>query len=83
MTLMSNGAELAMGYHTANNVMISLLITTPEAVLQTDSIFRSTEVANINQQYIGIIILEIVVLSVFAWKYKWKDWEGKLFGKIA
>ena len=82
MTLMSNGAELAMGYHTANNVMISLLITTPEAVLQTDSIFRSTEVANINQQYIGIIILEIVIISLFAWKYKWTDWKGKLFGKI-
>ena len=82
MTLMSNGAELAMGYHTANNVMISLLVTSPEAVLQTDSIFRSTEVANVNQQYIAIIILEIVIISLFAWKYKWTDWKGKLFGKI-
>ena len=82
MTLMNDGTELAMGYHAANNIMISLIMTSPEAVLQTDSIFRTTQVANVDQQMYSLIIFEVIVLAVFAWKYKWKNWGQKLLGPI-
>lgn len=82
MTLMNDGTELAMGYHSANNIMICLLVTSPEAVLQTHSIFRTSEVANIGQQYVSIIVIETIVLLIFAWKYKWTNWYEKLLGPI-
>lgn len=82
MTLMHDGAEVAMGYHAANNISIALLVTSPEAVLQTNSIFRTTEVQNLNEQYIALFVSQAIILAIFAWKYKWKNWDKKLFGKL-
>ncbi|MEO6305507.1 MAG: type II CAAX endopeptidase family protein, partial [Bacteroidia bacterium] len=39
ITLLDEGLELALGVHFANNLFSSLLITTPNGVLQTDAIF--------------------------------------------
>lgn len=82
MTLMHDGAEVAMGYHAANNISIALLVTSPEAVLQTNSIFRTTEVQNLNEQYIALFVSQAIILAIFAWKYKWKNWGKKLFGPL-
>ena len=82
MTLMDEGTELAMGAHAANNICISLLVTTPEAVLQTDSLLKTMEPANINEQYISLFLMEGIVLIVMAWKYNWSGWEQKLLGSI-
>lgn len=82
MTLMDNGTELAMGYHVANNVMISLLLTTPESVLQTNSILKTSEIQNISQQYVSVIVSSVILIVFLAWKYKWNNWGQKLFGHI-
>lgn len=82
MTLMHDGAEVAMGYHAANNIAISLLVTSPEAVLQTNSILKTNEVQDLNEQYIALFVSQAIILAIFAWKYKWKNWGGKLLGPL-
>ncbi|MBX2845259.1 MAG: CPBP family intramembrane metalloprotease [Saprospiraceae bacterium] len=82
MVLMDNGLELAMGYHIANNFAIALFITSPESALQTDSVFRSNEVADPQSSAIQLLVMGSILLAIFAWKYKWKDWGHRLAGHI-
>ena len=82
MTLMNNGTELAMGFHSANNIMIALLVTHPEAVLQTDSILKATTTMKVDQQLLPLLISQTVVIAIFAWKYKWNNWKENLLGRI-
>jgi len=83
MVLMNDGLELAMGYHIANNFWIALLMTSPESVLQTESLFYAEEVQDFSGQILPLLVFNILVLAVFAWRYNWKEnWKEKLFGAI-
>ncbi len=82
LTLMSDGLELSMGLHIANNLFLVLLITSPESALQTDSIYRLKEVQEIRGQIGGVIFMNIITLLIFAWQFKWTNWSKKLFGSI-
>ena len=84
MTLMDDGLELAIGSHAANNLVIILLATSSWTVVETESIFRDlTDPEMITPAYLIVpLIIFPIILYVFARKYSWKDWNGKLASRI-
>lgn len=84
MTLMDDGLELAIGSHAANNLVIILLATSSWTVVETESIFRDlTDPEMITPAYLLVpLIIFPIILYVFARKYSWKNWYGKLVSRI-
>ncbi|MBQ4819486.1 CPBP family intramembrane glutamic endopeptidase [Aquimarina sp. MMG016] len=83
MTLMDDGMELALGFHAANNMIAAMLVTTDWSAFQTNAIFLDTsEPSGGIDIVLPVIILYPVYLLIFAKKYKWTNWKGKLFGKV-
>lgn len=83
MTLMDDGAELALGFHAANNLTAALLITSDWSVLQTPAILKEITKPSAGLDILlPILIIYPVLLFIFAKKYKWYGWKEKLTGKI-
>ena len=83
MTLMDEGLELAIGFHAANNLFIVLLLTSSWTVFETESILRDiSDPALTTLNFIIPLIIYPILLYVFARKYSWKDWYGKLVSRI-
>ena len=83
MTLMDEGLELAIGFHAANNLFIVLLLTSSWTVFETESILRDiSDPALTPLNFIIPLIIYPILLYVFARKYSWKDWYGKLVSRI-
>jgi len=83
MTLMDDGLELAIGFHAANNLFIVLLLTSSWTVFETESILRDiSDPALTTLNFIIPLIIYPILLYVFARKYSWKDWYGKLVSRI-
>ena len=85
MTLMDDGLELALGFHAANNLFTALLVTADWTALQTDSILRDiSDPSKITFAEIAVPILVLypLILLILSRKYKWANWQDKLFGKV-
>ena len=83
MTLMDECLELAIGFHAANNLFIVLLLTSSWTVFETESILRDiSDPALTSLNFIIPLIIYPILLYVFARKYSWKDWYGKLVSRI-
>ena len=85
MTLMDEGMELALGWHAANNMVAALLVTADWTALQTHSMLK--DISNPESMPLGEVLIPVLVffpaiLLIFAKKYEWTDWRGKLLGKI-
>ena len=81
ITLMDEGTELAIGFHAANNILASLLITTDYTVFQTHSIFKDISEPSINfEVFFPVLVLFPILLFYFSKKYKWNHWKEKLIG---
>lgn len=74
LTLLDEGAELAMGIHFANNFFSSLLICSKNSVLQTDSIFY-TSVENPGAELISWAIMAFICFFIFYKTYKLNRWK--------
>jgi membrane protease YdiL (CAAX protease family) len=74
ITLLDEGMELSLGIHCANNLISSLLITSPNGVLQTDSIFES-KTEDPAEEFILWIIMAIITFTIFWLKYRWKNFN--------
>jgi len=84
MTLMDEGMELALGFHAGNNLVAALLVTADWTVFQTNSVLKdiSDPSAGIDI-LLPVLVMYPIFLGIMAWRYKWKDWGEKLFGKVA
>ena len=71
MSIMDDGIELAMGVHVVNNLFSAVFVTFKGTALQTYALFEITEV-NPTKEIIPLIISGIILLAIFAYKYKWK-----------
>ena len=74
LTLLDEGAELAMGIHCANNLVSSLLITSKNSVLQTDAIFYTTT-ENPGGEFMMWIIMASICFFILYKKYKLSNWK--------
>lgn len=74
LTLLDEGAELAMGIHCANNLMSSLLVCSKNSVLQTDSIFYTTQ-ENPGGEFLTWIVMASICFFILYKKYKLSNWQ--------
>lgn len=83
ITLMDEGMELALGFHAGNNMVAALLVTADWTVFQTNSIFKDISEPSAGFDVIApVLIVYPIFLAIMAWRYKWKNWGDKLFGRI-
>ncbi|MCB0452785.1 MAG: CPBP family intramembrane metalloprotease [Aequorivita sp.] len=83
MTLMDEGIELALGFHAGNNLIAALLVTADWTVFKTNSVLKDISEPSAGFDVIApVLILYPIFLLIMAWRYKWTDWGGKLFGKV-
>jgi len=83
MTLMDEGMELALGFHAGNNLITALLVTADWTVFKTNSILKDISEPSAGFDVIApVLILYPIFLLIMAWRYKWRDWGGKLMGKV-
>ncbi|WP_396209593.1 lysostaphin resistance A-like protein [Flavobacterium sp.] len=81
ITLMDEGTELALGFHAANNIVASLLVTTDFTVFQTPSIFKDISEPSISFEiFIPVLVLFPTLVYLFSKIYKWNNWRDKLLG---
>ncbi|WP_417887183.1 CPBP family intramembrane glutamic endopeptidase [Zunongwangia sp.] len=83
MTLMDEGLELSLGFHSANNLVASLLVTADWTAFNTESIFKdvSKPVAGWDV-WIGVLVIYPLILIIYAKRYQWNNWRNKLFGRV-
>ena len=84
VTLMDDGLELALGIHFANNFFACILSTSDWSVFQTPALFKELSAPGI--EFYDIILmfsLYLLIIFIFAKKYKWVSWKEKLFSKIS
>ena len=74
LTLLDEGAELAMGIHCANNLFSSLLVCSKNSVLQTDAIFYSNS-ENPGGEFIIWIVMASICFFILFKKYKLSNWN--------
>ena len=83
MTLMDEGMELALGFHAGNNLIAAILVTADWTVFKTHSIFKDISEPSAGFDVIApVLILYPIFLLIMAYRYKWKNWGEKLFGKV-
>jgi len=80
LTLMDEGLELALGIHAANNMFGATFVTFTGSALQTDAIFRVSEV-NTTFMVPVFYIIATGFIYLCARKYGWTDWS-KVFGSV-
>ncbi|WP_428224919.1 lysostaphin resistance A-like protein [Flavobacterium sp.] len=83
LTLMDEGMELSLGFHSANNLITALLVTTDWSALQTDAVLKDISNPDVGIEVLApVVVIFPVLLMLFSNKYGWKNWRSKLTGKI-
>ncbi|SRX75430.1 CPBP family intramembrane glutamic endopeptidase [Aequorivita antarctica] len=83
MTLMDEGMELSLGFHAGNNLITALLVTADWTVFKTHSVLKDISEPSTGFDVVApVFILYPIFLLIMAWRYKWRDWGEKLFGKV-
>lgn len=85
ITLMDEGMELSLGFHAANNLFASLLVTADWTAFQTHSILKDMSdptAAAFVDIFMPVFVVFPIILLILSKKYKWTNWKDKLFGKV-
>jgi uncharacterized protein len=72
ITLFDEGLELAYGIHLSNNLISSLMITSPNSVIRTDAIFFTNN-EDPTSEVILCFCMILVSFIIFWLKYRWKN----------
>ena len=70
ISVLDDGIECAMGAHTANNVFLCLFLTFDGSVLQTEAVFRTTEI-NPVIDFISLITMSGIFIVILGAIYRW------------
>jgi uncharacterized protein len=80
LTLKSQGLELAIGLHVANNLYASLMITFPESAIPSPALFSIREFDPFSGVIVFILMAGAYMLLVFGWKPKYVYVSAILLG---
>ena len=73
-----NGIELTVGYHAANNIFASIVVTSNWQAFQTDALWLDMKPPALGwDMALTLFIWQPILLLLFNWKYKWKIFAGK------
>jgi uncharacterized protein len=80
MAVMDDGLELSMGYHAANNIFAALIVTNDWQAFQTDALYVDHSGPSFGwDSVITIVVLQPLLILLFAKVFKWKNWKKKFF----
>lgn len=79
-TVIDDGIEISLGAHAANNIFLSIMVTSSSSALQTPAVFEQT-VIHPWGEFIGLLISSIIFILLLKYIYNWKDLRV-LFSKI-
>jgi len=80
VALMDDGLELTMGYHAVNNIFAALIVTNEWQSFQTDALFLDKTPPGFGvENVLTLLIIQPLLLYVFAKKYKWTNWKKRFF----
>jgi len=83
LTVLDDGLELSLGFHTVNNIVGALLVTNNWQVFQTDALFLDTSIPVIGLDlWIIVLVCFPILLLIYHKVYKWKSWKKVLFTSI-
>ena len=77
--------ELSLVCHSENNMVAAIIVTADWTALQTHSVLKditNPETMPLGEVLVPVLVFFPAILLVFANKYGWTDWKGKLLGKI-
>ncbi|MFO7574575.1 MAG: CPBP family intramembrane glutamic endopeptidase [Bacteroidales bacterium] len=69
-TILDDGAEIAIGAHTANNIFLSIMLTHKSSALQTPAVYEQINVYPWIE-FTGLLVMSILFLAVLGRKYRW------------
>ncbi|MFN8256576.1 MAG: CPBP family intramembrane glutamic endopeptidase [Bacteroidales bacterium] len=78
-TVLDDGIEIAMGAHSANNIFMSIFVTSHSSVLQTPALFVQTNI-NAVADLVTLSVFSIVFILIMGYFYKWE--LNILFNKL-
>jgi len=70
VAILDDGIECAMGAHAANNVFLSMFVTSEASALQTPALFKQLEVDPSREIWVLLVVCGIFVF-IMAKKYNW------------
>ncbi len=83
LTVLDNGLELSLGFHTVNNIFGTLMLTNNWQVFQTDALFMDKSEPIIGWDlWVIVLVCFPLLLFIFHKVYKWKTWSEVLFENI-
>lgn len=83
ITLMDEGMELALGFHSANNLVTALLVTSSWTAFQTESLLIDNSEPSLGLELVITLVLIYPLLAfIFAKRYQWKNWIIQLTHKF-
>lgn len=74
LTLLDEGLELAFGIHFANNIISSVLVSTPNSVIKTYSVFE-TKSQDPYSEIWAWLCMATLTFFIFWLKYRWKNFS--------
>lgn len=83
VTHMDDGMELGMGYHAVNNVFAALILTNDWQAFTTDALFIDRSPPAFGwESILTLIVLQPLLILIFARIYKWENWKTKLLKRM-
>ena len=85
ITLMDDGLELALGFHSANNLFTALLVTADWTAFQTYSVLKDVsepDKMGVFEIFVPVFVVFPILLLILSKKYGWSNWKDKLLGKV-
>jgi hypothetical protein len=71
-TILDDGIEIALGAHAANNVFLSIMVTSSSSVLQTPALYEQHNIYPW-MDFWGLVISGLIFLIIMRMIYKWDD----------
>jgi membrane protease YdiL (CAAX protease family) len=80
LAVMDEGLELSMGFHAANNIFGALIVTNDWQAFQTEALFIDHAQPNFGiEMVLSLVVIQPLLLLLYARIFKWSDWKMKLF----
>ena len=71
-SVLDDGIEVAMGAHAANNVFLSIFVSTRVSAIQTPALLLDNTTAPSMYELFGFILISVVFVLILGYKYKWR-----------
>ncbi len=83
ITHMDDGMELGMGYHAVNNIFAAVILTNDWQAFTTDALFIDQTPPEFGwESILTLIVLQPLLILIFARVYKWENWKQKILRKM-